>query len=73
MSDIHELNRKRIEGRAYVDGLGMMNTPKDYDKRLAADSRYAFAMDALQADEAEYRKAMAGMSADQLRELAGIG
>lgn len=69
--DIRELNERRIAARNRVDALGIRNTPKDYDKRLATDAQYALSYDAWMAAERDYRNALAGMTTDELIAVAG--
>lgn len=70
MRNVHELNRKRAEARAYFNTLAMTNTPDDADARLASDMRYQLASDALAKAEREYSDAIQSLTADEMLALA---
>ena len=63
---ILELNERRCQAQEHVHMLGMMNTPVDYDAKIAADARYKLAKDAWMRAEAEYQKELARLSTDAL-------
>ena len=69
MFDIYELNRRRAEALVLVQALGLANTPFTLEGRVKADAQYRLAQDAWLAAEREYRRAIDGLSAEELREL----
>lgn len=70
MANIRELNRKRIELGERAKLMGAVNSPTDPDERLASDARYRLINDAWMKAEAEYQRAIASLSPDDLAALA---
>lgn len=66
---IRTLAEKAEAARNYVRALGMMNTPADYEKRIASDAQYRLAQDAAAAADKAYREAMDRLTPDQLNDL----
>jgi hypothetical protein len=69
---ILELASIAASAKLRLDGLSMMNTPTDYAARVAMDARYQIAEDAYAKADADYRSAIAGMIADELRALSRL-
>lgn len=71
MSRIKELAETRAKAAQYVQNLGMMNTyGRTPDEEIAASAQYRLAQDAWMKAEADYRDAIAGLSAEELMSLA---
>ena len=67
--DIHALNKRRSECWSVVQALQHVNTPVEYEDRIALDARARLAHDAWMAAERDYIQALSQLSTKELIDL----